>query len=110
MWATRLVSQAERAGATARIARDVTSLEAAVEEAPAGLVVVDLGSHRFDGVAAVSASAAHRIPVIAVSQHEDHALRKRALDAGAARVYAYAKMHADGASLLREWLSVPAAT
>jgi DNA-binding response OmpR family regulator len=105
MWATRLVSQAGRAGASARVVRDPSALDAALAESLPGLVVVDLGSHGFDGVAAISAASSRGLPVIGVSQHEDLALRKRALAAGAGRVYAYAKMHADGVSVLRDWLA-----
>jgi DNA-binding response OmpR family regulator len=105
MWATRLVSQAERAGANARSVSDVDAIDAAAAETRPGLVVVDLGSHRFDGIAAIAAIVGRRIPVIGVAQHEDIALRKRALAAGARRVYAYAKMHADGVAVLSEWLS-----
>lgn len=105
MWATRLVSQAGRAGAAARVVRDTAALEAAVDEATPGLVVVDLGSRGLDGVAAISTASRRGVRVIGVAQHEDHDLRKRALSAGAGRVYAYAKMHADGVAVLREWLS-----
>lgn len=105
MWAMRLVSQADRAGATARVVRDAAALEAAVQERRPGLVVVDLAARGFDGLAAISAAAGRGVPVIGVAQHDDHALRKRALGAGAGRVYAYAKMHADGVSVLRQWLS-----
>jgi DNA-binding response OmpR family regulator len=105
MWATRLVSQADRAGAIARVVRDASALAAAVAESPPALVVVDLGSRVFDGVDAISAASRLGVPVIGVSQHEDLALRKRALAAGAGRVYAYAKMHSDGVSVLREWLA-----
>jgi DNA-binding response OmpR family regulator len=105
MWSTRLVSQADRAGAAARVVRNVEMLEAAMDEARPGLVVIDLGSQRFDGVRAIAIAAGRGIPVIGVAQHEDLALRKRALGAGAGRVYAYAKMHSDGVSILRERLS-----
>ena len=105
MWATRLVSQAGHAGASARVVRSADALEAAVDEAPPGLVVVDLGSQRLDGVTAISTASRLGVRVIGVAQHEDHDLRKRALNAGAGRVYAYAKMHADGVAVLREWLA-----
>jgi DNA-binding response OmpR family regulator len=104
LWATRLASQAGRAGATARIVRDVAALEASVSEAPPRIVIVDLASRAFDGVAAIESAARYGLAVIAVAQHEDHALRKRALAVGARRVYAYGKMHADGVEILHEWL------
>jgi DNA-binding response OmpR family regulator len=106
MWAMRLVSQAGRASATARIVRDAAALEAAIDEGRPALVVVDLGSRGLDGIAAIAAAGAAGVPVIGVAQHEDVAVRKSALAAGARRVYAYAKMHADGVSVLKEWLSM----
>ena len=109
MWSTRLLSQAARAGAHGRAVRDVMALRAAIAGAPPDLVVVDL-SGRLDGVEAVAEAAHAGLPVIAIAQHEAHDLRKRALAAGARRVYANAKMHADGIALLRRWLGLPEGT
>jgi len=107
MWSTRLLSQAARAGAFGRAVRDLTAMRAAVAEEHPDLVVVDL-SGRFAGVDAVGEAANAGLPVIAIAQHEAHELRRRALAAGARRVYANAKMHADGVDLLRRWLDRPA--
>jgi hypothetical protein len=41
---------------------------------------------------------------VAVGQHDDHDLRKRALARGAERVYAYRKMFEDGPATIAAWL------
>ena len=53
---------------------------------------------------AVAAAGAGGRPVIAVGQHEDVDLRKRALAAGATRVFSYNKFFTDGPTLVAEWL------
>jgi hypothetical protein len=87
IWASRLVAAVERAGA-----KPVRS--------GGDAVVVDLNGRAYDGVQAVAEAAASGAPTIAVGQHEDLPLRKRALAAGARRVYSYNKMHTDGARLV----------
>ena len=107
IWSSRLASIVARAGGWAR----TVAGEAAVDDAfagPAGrpaLVIVDLGGRRYDGVAAVAAARSAGVPAIAIGPHEDVALRKRALAAGARRVYANSKMHAEGPALVRAWLA-----
>jgi CheY-like chemotaxis protein len=108
MWSVRLVSQAGAAGAVGRTTRDLAALRTTLAAGRPDLVVVDLSARAFDGVTAVATAAAAELTVIAISQHEEHELRKRALAAGARHVYAYAKMHADGAAVLARWLVAPA--
>jgi electron transfer flavoprotein alpha/beta subunit len=48
--------------------------------------------------------------VLAVGQHDDHELRKRALAAGADRVYAYRKLFEDGPATFATWLAAGAST
>jgi hypothetical protein len=87
IWASRLVAAVERAGAQpVKVGGDA--------------VVVDLNGRTYDGVGAVAEAASSGAPTIAVGQHEDVPLRKRALAAGARRVYSYNKMHTDGARLV----------
>jgi len=45
---------------------------------------------------------------LAVGQHDDVELRKRALAAGAERVYAYRKLFEDGPKTLGSWLTLAA--
>ena len=116
IWATRLVDAVKRAGGTAvRMSNEAQLATALDADAMAELgpvdadkalvgVIVDLFGKRFDGIAAVErAKAAHK-PVIAVAQHDDLLTRKRALSAGASRVFSYNKFFTDGPRLVQGWL------
>jgi DNA-binding NarL/FixJ family response regulator len=96
IWRSRLVAAVERAGAT-----PVTG----GGEQPAPLAVVDLNGRGYDGIAAVTAAAAAGATVIAVAQHEDLETRKRALTAGARRVFSYQKMYSDGPQVIADLLA-----
>ncbi len=100
IWSSRLREAVERAGA-----RPSVVAWNSLEESHGDLVVVDLGGRTYDGVAAVrdASQAAHVI--IAVGQHEDLELRKRALAAGAQRVYSYNKLFTDGPQVIAGWLN-----
>jgi DNA-binding response OmpR family regulator len=107
MWSTRLVAHLRTAGAHPV---PVLTLEALRRELPTSDgVVVDLTALRYDGVAAIAEVAAAGRRVIAVGQHDDTELRKRALDAGAERVYAYRKLFEDGPRTLGSWLTLATA-
>ncbi|HEY7599790.1 MAG TPA: hypothetical protein VH741_07685 [Candidatus Limnocylindrales bacterium] len=93
IWASRLVAAVERAGAIALRCPNAAAL--AGELAGADAVVVDLNGRGYDGVEQIRVAAAAR-PTIAVGQHEDLALRRRGLHAGAPRVYSYNKLFRDG--------------
>jgi DNA-binding response OmpR family regulator len=107
IWSTRLVAHLRRAGAEPVPVQTLDALRAALPKAEA--VVVDLTALRYDGVEAVREAAAAGRRVIAVGQHDDTELRKRALTAGAERVYAYRKLFEDGPGTLGPWLTVAAA-
>ncbi len=100
IWSTRLADAVRAAGAEPVAVRSMTALETADAER----VVVDLTARAYDGVAAIEAAATRGLRVLAVGQHDDHELRKRALAAGAERVYAYRKLFEDGPATLRAWL------
>jgi cobalamin biosynthesis protein CbiG len=104
IWADRLARLLADAGA--RPARAKTSSELDRELACADAVVVDLTARNYDPIAAVERSAKAGRRVLAVGQHDDLAVRRRALAAGAERVFAYRKIHQDGASVLRAWLEL----
>jgi CheY-like chemotaxis protein len=114
IWASRLTAAVERAGArpvrlgsmrALDVALEATTLAEEGDESVRLLgVVVDLNGRGYDGVDAVHAVAGARLPVIAVGQHEDLELRKRALAAGALRVFSYNKAFTDGAALVTSWL------
>ena len=68
-------------------------------------VIVDLTARAYDGVEAIAVARATGRPVLAVGQHDDVELRKRALAAGADRVYAYRKLFEDGPATLAAWIA-----
>jgi DNA-binding NarL/FixJ family response regulator len=92
IWASRLSAAVERAGAS-------------VVRSGGDAAVVDLNGRSYDGVQAVAQAAAAGRPTIAVGQHEDVALRKRALAAGARRVFSYNKMFSDGPRVVADLLA-----
>ncbi len=67
--------------------------------------IVDLSARRYDGVAAIGRITDAGLPVLAAAEHDDAALRRAALDAGALRVFAYRKLFTDGPRLIDAWLS-----
>lgn len=97
IWASRLIEAVQRAGTTSVAARSADQLRDALEVAPAGSpVIVDLNGRAYDGVDMVRAAADGGHSVLAVGQHEDVELRKRAIAAGARRVFSYNKLFSDG--------------
>jgi DNA-binding NtrC family response regulator len=101
IWASRLGAAVERAGTKSLMARSADELARALQNAPAkAAVIVDLNGRAYDGVDAVrvAGEAGHR--VLAVGQHQDIELRRRALAAGARRVFSYNKLFADGPAVV----------
>ena len=92
IWASRLAAAVERAGGT-------------LVRAGGEVAIVDLNGRAYDGIDAVALEVAAGRRTIAVGQHEDVALRKRALAAGARRVFSYNKMHSDGPRIVADLLS-----
>ena len=114
MWTTRIVEAVRRAGGTAVQLGSEAELAVALEAYELGDVntiggaIVDLATRRFDGVAAIERVSAARLPVIAVAEHDDQVTRKRALNAGATRVFSYRKFFEDGTRLVEGWLTANA--
>jgi DNA-binding response OmpR family regulator len=102
IWADRLASSVRAADAHPVAAASLAQATAAFGSADAA--IVDLTARSYDGLAAIAAAHAAGLPVLAVGQHDDHDLRKRALAAGAARVYAYRKLFDDGPAAIAAWL------
>lgn len=101
IWASRLVAATKNAEAIARTARTPAELLTRLAAAPNGSpVIVDLNGRGYDGVDAVAQAAQNGHRVLAVGQHEDLELRKRALAAGAIRVLSYNKMFSDGPNVV----------
>jgi CheY-like chemotaxis protein len=104
IWQTRLTTILEGIGA--RVDRRSSGLDEALADADA--MVVDLTARSYDAIAAIERGSAAGLRILAVGQHDDTALRKRALAAGAERVYAYRKLFEDGPATLVAWLGAEA--
>jgi hypothetical protein len=91
------------AGATALPVRSSAALDAIIGDVDGA--IVDLTARAYDGVAVIAAVAAAGRPVMAVGQHDDRALRRRALDAGAGRVDPYRRLFEDGPRQVGDWLA-----
>lgn len=106
IWSSRLVAAVERSAARAVPSRTGSELERLLEqEEPPSAVVIDLNGRTYDGVEQVRRASAAGRPVLAVGQHEDVGLRKRALSAGARRVYSYNKLFRDGPQVIADLLA-----
>jgi DNA-binding response OmpR family regulator len=101
IWASRLAAAVERAGAVpVRV-----SGQGALPPEPCHGAIVDLALRGADGIDVIARLRAAGLPVIALANHDDAPLRKRALVAGAGKVLAYRKMHADGPEVVAAWLA-----
>ncbi len=111
MWSTRIAEAVRRAGGAAVTLRTDAELAVALEaheladEATLAGAIVDVAARRFDAVTAIGRLRASRLPVMAVAQHDDQLTRRRALAAGASRVFSYQKFFSDGPRLVSGWLS-----
>ena len=103
IWSTRLADLVRRADRHATVVRSVQALAAALPEATD--VIIDLTARTFDGVSAVEIAAHSGHRVLCLAQHDDVALRKRAIGAGADRVYAYRLLAERGAETVKAWLA-----
>jgi DNA-binding NarL/FixJ family response regulator len=105
IWATRLSDAIVAAGALARRVRTLADLDRLLAPDGDGLAIVDLTARAYDGVEAIRTATAAGARVVAVGQHDDVALRKAALAAGAERVFTYRALFEDGAQTLAAWLA-----
>jgi DNA-binding NarL/FixJ family response regulator len=105
IWSTRLIAQVQAAGADGAPVRTLAALNQALPAADA--VIVDLTARAYDGIVAVRKAADAGRRVLAVGQHDDIELRRRALAAGAERVHPYRKLFEDGEKTLAAWLAAP---
>lgn len=106
IWATRLSDALAAAGARARPARRLADLTRLLgpDAGGDGLAIVDLTARAYDGVDAIRLATAAGARVVAVGQHDDAALRKAALAAGAERVFTYRALFEHGPETLAAWL------
>ncbi len=103
IWADRLARAVEAAGGEPVTVRTAAELDRAL---PASShAIVDLTARAYDGVAAIERAQAAGARVLGVGPHDDVALRKAALAAGAERVLAYRKLFEDGPGTIERWLA-----
>jgi DNA-binding response OmpR family regulator len=102
IWADRLARAVETAGGEPVRVGSLERLRAVLPGATAA--IIDLTALAYDGVVAIEVARAGGAPVLAVGQHDDLELRKRALTAGAERVYAYRKLFEDGPATIAAFL------
>lgn len=107
IWATRLADAITAAGGVPRRIRRLEDLVAHLVPSGdvGGLAIIDLTARAYDGVEAIRAATAAGARVVAVGQHDDAALRRAALAAGAERVYTYRALFEDGPRTLAAWLA-----
>jgi len=103
IWATRLAAHVRASGAEAVPARTSAAFRDGLIGADGA--IVDLTSRAYDGLAEIASARAAGLAVLAVGQHDDHELRRRALAAGADRVLAYRKLFDDGPATITRWLT-----
>jgi hypothetical protein len=104
IWSTRLSDAVASAGATPKRVRRLPDLDAALD-AGVRFVIIDLTALAYDGVVAIERATGAGARVLAVGQHDDLGLRRRALQAGAERVFAYRKLFEDGPATIGGWLT-----
>jgi hypothetical protein len=102
VWADRLARAADAAGAEPVRAGTAAQFDQAL--VGCSLVIVDLTAHAYDGIASIDRARSSGARVLAVGPHDDVALRKRALAAGAEKVLAYRKLFEDGPGTIARWL------
>ena len=103
IWADRLARAVEAAGAEPSRARTAPEFDGRLVGAEFALV--DLTADAYDPLAAIERARSAGARVVAVGQHDDHDLRKRALASGAERVYAYRKLFEDGPGTIAAWIA-----
>lgn len=104
-WASRLAAQLRSAGADPETVHDAGELAAHLAAGGIGAVVIDLAARAYDGIAALGTAAATGLPVLAIGQHDDVDLRRRALAAGASWVHSYRTMFERGPQIFAAWLA-----
>jgi DNA-binding response OmpR family regulator len=102
IWATRLADAVRRSGGLPHAFRSAEGLASALPQVDG--CVIDLTARAYDGVAALKAARDAGVPVVAVGQHDDAALRRAARAAGADRVFAYRALHEHADRELGTWI------
>ena len=110
IWSDRLARAVQAAGAEPARAKTAPEFDRSLVNA--GLAIVDMTASAYDPLAAIELARSTGARVIAVGQHDDLELRKRALARGAERVFAYRKLFEDGPATITAWMErgTPAAS
>jgi len=103
IWQDRLARAVEAAGAEAARAKTAPEFDLALLDARRA--IVDMTARAYDPVEAIERASAAGARVIAVGEHDALDARKRALGAGAERVFAYRKLFEDGPATVTRWLA-----
>ena len=110
IWATRLAALVRAADADPVAARSIAALET-VLEGGVERVIVDLTARAYDGVEAITKAVGVGAALLAVGQHDDVELRRRALAAGADRFIPYRLLaEPSGPATIARWAATPVAT
>ena len=108
IWSDRLARAVQAAGAEPARAKTAPEFDRAL--VCADLAIIDMTASAYDAFTAIERARSTGARVVAVGQHDDIDMRKRALARGAERVYAYRKLFEDGPATISAWLSRSAAT
>jgi hypothetical protein len=103
IWWDRLAGAVTAAGGEPVRAGTAQELDRALDGAD--FAIIDLTAHAYDPLAAIERAVGHGARVLAVGQHDDVDLRKRALARGADKVLAYRKLFDDGPATVGAWLA-----
>ena len=103
IWSDRLARAVEEAGAEPARAKTAQEFDRAL--VCADLAIIDMTASAYDAMTAIERARSTGARVVAVGQHDDIEMRKRALARGAERVYAYRKLFEDGPATISGWLS-----
>ena len=107
IWQDRLARSVQAAGGEPMRAKTAPEFDRALE--CAHLAIVDLTARAYDPLVAIERGVSLGAHVLAVGQHDDLELRKRALARGADRVLAYRKLADDGPATISAWIDRVAA-
>ena len=102
IWADRLARAAEAAGAEPARAKTAPEFDRSL--VCADLAIIDMTASAYDPLVAIERARSAGARVMAVGQHDDIALRKRALARGAERVFAYRKLFEDGPATIAAFM------
>lgn len=108
IWSDRLARAVEAAGGEPARAKTAPEFDRAL--VCADLAIIDMTASAYDAMTAIERARSTGARVVAVGQHDDLEMRKRALARGAERVYAYRKLFEDGPATISAWLSRTPAT